>query len=486
MPKKTKENFLIPENLDVKNHILNNDPTPFMRKGRKFKITKMLTVIDKLYHKLVYRKENKYAHDNYIPLKLQYLRKYVDDAENYLEYLIKTGIILTDSWYIKGEKSIGYKFHSSYLGTPTVYLTRQKGEEETTAMTLIGFDTNAKKVKHLKKWFNNKLTINVADAQKEEYANYWKRDGEELPIFYDYINFSKVSNIGINRRTDKFKSKGHKAQYRSLLGGMVIPLATYENKEFTFKVDDSGYRLHTNITNLKKTIRKHVKYDGKTIVSFDIKNSQPFFLNVITSPTFWQSSEQAQHFNISFLQRPSKQFWNVYRRHRKAPLTMRAFEQTQYRTTFELFKKVTLDGSLYEFIQKKHAELTEKTIERNKVKGEFIKILYDEESIYREHIYGIEETINTVFPGLMEFCNSFKTKDEYNGLALLLQNVESTVVLRIVTANIAKEYPDMPLFTIHDSIGTTEDYAPILGPLVTSEIEKCVGLRPTIKEEKWA
>lgn len=486
MPMKTKDYFLVPENFDVENHILNNDPAPFMRKGRRFKITKMLTVIDKLYHKVVNRKENKYAQDDYIPLKMQYLRKYVDDAEKYLQYLIKTGILLTDSWYIKGEKSIGYKFQSSYLGTPTVYLTRQKGEEEGTAITLIGFDTNAKKVKHLKKWFNNKLTINVSDAQKEVYANYWKRDGEELPIFYDDIDFSKVSNIGINRRSEKFTNRKHEAQYRSLLGGMVIPLATYENKDFTFKIDESGYRLHTNITNLMKTIRKHVKYDGKTIVSFDIKNSQPFFLNVITSPTFWQDSEQTQHFNVSFLQRPSKQFGNVYRRYRKAPLTMRAFAQTQYRSTFELFKKVTLDGSLYEFIQKKHIEKTDEKLERDKVKRELISILYDQDRMYRRYQYEIEDTIREVFPGLMEFCNSFKTKDEYNGLALLLQNVESTVVLRIVTANIAKEYPDMPLFTIHDSIGTTEDYGPILGPLVTSEIEKCVGLRPTIKEEIWA
>jgi hypothetical protein len=43
----------------------------------------------------------------------------------------------------------------------------------------------------------------------------------------------------------------------------------------------------------------------------------------------------------------------------------------------------------------------------------------------------------------------------------------------------------MPLFTVHDSIATTEDFAPILGPLIASEIESVTGFKPIVKEEPW-
>ena len=45
-------------------------------------------------------------------------------------------------------------------------------------------------------------------------------------------------------------------------------------------VDDYG-RVHTNITNLKRTLRKHLSVDGSRLVNCDVANSQPLFLGIL-------------------------------------------------------------------------------------------------------------------------------------------------------------------------------------------------------------
>lgn len=484
MAKNNRRRYLVPENLNFELLLTECNPEKFISNRRRFRLENLLIVIDTLYRLISNPKKNKYAVDNFTPIKLEYLRKYVPNAEDYLRYLVYANVLLTDNHFIPKYKSIGYKFGNKYIGTPTVY-TLGKYLEESQYYELVGFTKQSKKLKHLYKWFNDKLTIDIAGAMKEAFANYWQRDGEKLPIYYDDIDFSSTNKTGINRKSDKYLNEEHESQYQSLLGGVIIPLSTYEQKEFYFQVDESGYRVHTNLTNLKKGIRKYVKYGGKHLVSYDIKNSQPFFLNVVLDKNFWTKSKTGEKITMGKLQNPSGTLWAFYRKAAKHPLTVRTFDESQYSKGFQLFKKVTLDGSLYEFICEKHLELTGQVLERDKAKKQLITLLYDTSKKYRSYVYDIEDTVDAVFPGLMDFCNSLKTKKEYNKLALLLQNIESTVVLRMVCKNIAQKYPEMPLFTVHDSIATTEDFAPILGPLIASEIESVVGFKPTIKEEKW-
>jgi hypothetical protein len=164
---------------------------------------------------------------------------------------------------------------------------------------------------------------------------------------------------------------------------------------------------------------------------------------------------------------------------------MRESFESQYGTTFQLFKKLTLEGNLYEYLANKHSERTGKILSRDEIKQMLIGIFFDKNSEERKYSYVLESTVKDCLPGLIEFCDSFKTTDEYNKFALILQNIESTTILRMACKNIAQKYPNMPLFTVHDSVATTEDFAPILGPLIASEIELVVGFKPTIKEEPW-
>jgi hypothetical protein len=50
--------------------------------------------------------------------------------------------------------------------------------------------------------------------------------------------------------------------------------------EWRFDVDDYG-RVHTNITNLKRSLRKYLSVRGRRLVNVDIASSQPLFLALL-------------------------------------------------------------------------------------------------------------------------------------------------------------------------------------------------------------
>ena len=48
--------------------------------------------------------------DGFVPIYSPILQKKIRNYKYYIEYLLENNVIVTDNWYIKGQKSIGYKF----------------------------------------------------------------------------------------------------------------------------------------------------------------------------------------------------------------------------------------------------------------------------------------------------------------------------------------------------------------------------------------
>jgi hypothetical protein len=88
------------------------------------------------------------------------------------------------------------------------------------------------------------------------------------------------------------------------------------------------------------------------------------------------------------------------------------------------------------------------------------------------------------FPTIIKFIEIFKLENNAN-YSRVLQNIESECVIDFTTKKIAEKYPEMPLFTIHDSIATTVDFATILKKEMTEYIFEFTGFVPRIEEEKW-
>ena len=70
-------------------------------------------------------------------------------------------------------------------------------------------------------------------------------------------------------------------------------------------------------------------------------------------------------------------------------------------------------------------------------------------------------------------------------LSVLLQQIESYLVLKIICKRITNEKPRLPIFTIHDSVVTTAGHEEYVDAVIKEELEKAIGIPPAYKIEYW-
>lgn len=185
-----------------------------------------------------------------------------------------------------------------------------------------------------------------------------------------------------------------------------ISIENISNENLFFKFDEYG-RMHTNFTILKKEIRHNfIKINNEDICEIDIKNSQPLFLTILM--------------------------------------------KKEMRTS-ELFKKdvshfidLVNNHLLYEFIQDNKG-----FSDRKDAKLFFYKVFFGVNKDYTKDSKFFIET----FPTVYNFIKNYKIKmKDYKELSHVLQRMESDFIFNKVIKDIMNRYPEITLFTIHDSI----------------------------------
>ena len=65
-------------------------------------------------------------------------------------------------------------------------------------------------------------------------------------------------------------------------------------------------------------------------------------------------------------------------------------------------------------------------------------------------------------------------------LSILLQRIEAYVILEVVCNEIKKAYPNVPPFTIHDSVITTERNAGLVWDSIIHYCKQTIGVVPSL------
>lgn len=190
----------------------------------------------------------------------------------------------------------------------------------------------------------------------------------------------------------------------------LMAIENIASKNIYFNFDDYG-RLHTNYTILKREIRQqYLSINNEITAEIDISNSQPLFFAVLLKK------------ELSHINGDTKKY-------------------------FDLVK----NGLLYEDIID-NSQL--------KTKPEAKELIY-------KVLFG--DNVNTgkrknkifrdLYPSVYEYILEFKeNRKNYKELSHELQKMESNFIFNTVIKEIYEKYPEIVLFTVHDSIIFPKSY----------------------------
>ncbi len=433
----------LPRNLDLEYIIAKNPPDFEYKRDCAVYILSLINEIP------ANNKDLKIKH-GFVPVNATILKNRVKDYKVYLNYFINNGILKCDNIFKKGKKSKGYKYTRKYnTKLKCIYIFKRNLIKKIRSKSHKNHN-----YQHLSKWFNENLTIDRNAATKYIEKNY----------------------------------KNNQLQYNSY----DITIWKIDNKEYWFNIDDTSYRLHTNLTNLKSELRKFIRYKGKILVSIDIANSQPYFSTVLFSEKkaiFFNKVDKPQISNNN------NNTNNIHTTNKTQTHTINHNNTPKHHTTFMLPKKgkqvkndvrhyisLVESGYLYNFFStqcKKKLNITFRS--RREVKDAFFPVIYGSISYMTDYKILFKE----LFPCVLRVFNEIK-KTNKRDLPILLQTIESDIILGVICKRIDQEKPILPIFTIHDSVVTTSGNEKYIATVMEEELFKLTGLKPKLTIEYWS
>ena len=397
--------------------------------------------------------------NGYVPINSSVLRNYFKDYFSYLDYLLQTGVLITDGIAVPEEKSYGYKFSPKYENQPMVryiYLAARDVHPEPVLEERFN--------RHTGKFEHNPLL-------DYPYLSYWYRQ-MKLGINPAAEDFAWHRRATAHRGNS---DKDPQAQYQSALYNIMA----LENREYKAQIDSNVHRLHSAITNIQKDYRNFLKYDGQELAAIDISNSQPFLLCILFNPDFWDKDSNA-YINIGHLPENIQKMFNPsliskIKRH------LASISESE----FQDYIREASAGTLYEYMQR---EINNPGIDRDRVKT-MILITFFSDNRYisqKTEDAALKRRFRALFPKIYELIALCK-RSRKNRFACLLQAVESEIILHRCCKRIWDEGGHkVPVFTIHDSIATTAENVEFVRNIMDEELTKASGVHPHFKTELWS
>lgn len=443
--------YFIPANLDLDKLLSEHIPSI-----KNFKKQYLLYIID-LITTIAANNKDLINTKGFIPINAALLQKKIRNYKEYINYLIESGIIETDNRYVSGEKSKGYKFTNHYLGIINAYSFNSKDEKKRRNGLMNLSIEQRKKYDHLVKWFDDKLEID-----KQAALAFIESDLQNKLASPESKNWNELT------RTYKNPVK----QYNHAL----LNIEKFSSRSFSLSIDDFGFRLHTPLTNISSDLRNFITYNDLRLVSIDIANCQPYLSILLFNPAFWEGTHDL---NLNSLSLDYTNIFNSYSSFSSFIILCKSYGK-DINSDLQEYINNAASGTFYQHIETN----IKKAANKKELKAIVFQTLFTDNRFLGQVEAEPKRKFKQLFPTVYEIISLIKRTNK-NNLPLLLQRIESYLILQLITRYIAFEYPELPIFTIHDSIVTIEGQEDSIKSIATKMLRELVGKTPKFSIEHW-
>jgi hypothetical protein len=277
--------------------------------------------------------------------------------------------------------------------------------------------------------------------------------------------------------------------------------------EASYKVCDYG-RFHAPITRLFSPLREAVFFKSRPDagkVGWDLRNSQilhlvkaykedryearagsgcrePFFNE--REKDFFRLVEEGQVYDSCFAKAqqdcPEYLVAKIRRTKQKAAWAELWKEYLEGLPAAERPKDVGQQQAYRRKLLRKHPIKSISVDMHDPTRDDFKQVLFAD-VFYGRAVVGTPVTrlFETRHPEILEWIRRQKAHD-YASLARRMQREESGMMIGAVVRRLMEHHPEVPFYTVHDSITTVEEYGDLVGRVLKEEYHRA-GLHPALK-----
>ncbi|WP_312390929.1 hypothetical protein [Chryseobacterium sp.] len=307
-----------------------------------------------------------------------------------------------------------------------------------------------------------------------------------IKFFDDKLEIDEVKALEI---VNPLLKKGEVRKYTS--ARHLINEFKYKDWHYSVKPDTDN-RLHSSMTRLNKILRPRITYNSERLGSVDIKSSQPYFFCVILKAIMNQDKDLLKRIGATKL---------LSNKHIK-----RLFNLKVDKRKIDNYINLVINGDFYEYfssiLQIKYNEVGEpyRVVSNFSSKNKLFTqptrtiIFKSERDLAKDVVMEIffskpKTTIPEAKNFKQEFPSVFEVMSQIKDMGVsfdgLLTNVESYCLLDCVAKEFSEEYPDIPLFSIHDSLVTTQKHLTKLKNNVEIQLTNITTLKTTLIREHY-
>ncbi len=449
-----------------------------------------------LIHYIDYKKSQvrENSQSTFVRISSQTLNSFLKkELKKYKAFLVKHEFIKTIPYCKISNLAIGYKVlhiratQKEDKDTYDVYEFLNKEYETFLFKEIDKIESKKKKAadrntKHLTKWLNG-----------DEIQIDWKK----ALHFIDKGSFSDEK----------------KSQYSSSVNKI-----RFNHWHYSRTTNDN--RLHSNLTNMKEELRVFLTHREENLVSLDIETSQPYLLAGILNLLKNKSVSKLDFILGGIRSKDVRdKFHSLMNSISYEPIDItgiKLYIKFIRQTDFYLYvneklcddfkKKITDESNKGFYIKKTYCtkrskQIVESVKARKYCKSLTLEYMYCSLENYSEGIKEIKriypEPVNKFIYGF-KYCKEIeiprkkrklpdkrKIKKAKKLFPKFLQQVESFIILDVITKELSRKYPKMFMATIHDSVIVTKKHESEVKNYLRNRLLEIFDLPPKIKSEDW-